>query len=172
MAESTADWHFNEARPLPRPGVSSEAGRRLRRIERLAWLLDRSIPVGKWRIGLDPILGVLPGLGDWLGALLSLYVLYESARLGVHGGVLGRMTGNILIETIIGAVPVVGDLFDFVWRANTRNLALLQTHYRPGQSPRSLGWVGAVVGAVALGVLALVGFLGYLVVKAIMALWN
>lgn len=171
MAESTADWHFNEARPWPRPAESGEAARRLRRIERLAWVLDRSIPIGKWRIGLDPILGVMPGLGDWLGAVLSLYVLYESARLGVRGGVLSRMTANILVETIIGAVPVLGDLFDFVWRANTRNVALLQAHYRPGQSPRSLGWVVATVVIVAIAVLALVSVLAYLAVKAVLALW-
>jgi hypothetical protein len=167
MADSTADWHFNEARPMQQLAPSHDAARRLRRIERLAWVLDRSIPLGKWRIGLDPILGLMPGFGDWMGAALSLYVLYESARLGVRGAVLGRMTGNILVETIIGAVPVVGDLFDFAWRANTRNIALLHRHYHPERAPRSLGWVGAVVGVVALCIFALIGLLAYLLVSAI-----
>lgn len=165
MAESPAKWHFDEARPLPPVEISDEAERRLRRVNRLAWVLDRSIPLGKWRIRLDPILGILPGFGDWIGAGLSLYVLYEGARLGMRGGVLARMTANILVETIVGTVPVVGDLFDFAWRANTRNMFLIRQHYRPGQAPRSMGWVWAVMGGVSLGVLTLVGTLGYFVVQ-------
>jgi hypothetical protein len=167
MAESTAGWHFQESRPTSPTSAAPEARRRLRRIERLAWILDRSIPLGKWRIGLDPLLGLMPGWGDGLGAVLSLYVLYESARLGVRGGVLSRMAGNILLETIIGAVPVVGDLFDFAWRANTRNIALLHRHYDPNRTPRSVGWVWAVVGLVALGVIALIAVLAYLVLQGI-----
>lgn len=151
---------------------SDDAERRLRRLSRLAWLLDRSIPLGKWRIGVDPILGLVPGLGDWLGALLSLYFLYESARLGVRGGVLARMTTNILVETVVGALPVVGDLFDFAWQANARNLRLLQRHYDPDLEPRSLRGVMLAVGIVALGVMALVTALAYVVVRTIMGLWN
>lgn len=151
---------------------SNDAERRLRRLSRLAWLLDRSIPLGKWRIGVDPILGLVPGLGDWLGALLSLYFLYESARLGVRGSVLARMTTNILVETVVGALPVVGDLFDFAWQANARNLRLLQRYYDPDLEPRSLRGVMLTVGIVALGVMALVTALAYVVVRAIMGLWN
>lgn len=114
----------------------------------------------------------MPGFGDWTGAVLSLYVLYEGARLGMGGGVLARMTANILVEMIVGAVPVAGDFFDFVWRANTRNIALIHRHYRPGLPPRSLGWIVAVIGGVALSVLALAGTLAYLVVRAIIGLWS
>lgn len=171
MAESTTDFHPGEAMPIPRPQAGADATRRLRRIERLSFVLDRSIPIGRWRIGLDPILGVLPGFGDWIGALLSLYVLYEGARLGVRGGVLVRMTLNILVETMVGAVPVLGDVFDFVWQANTRNMALIRRHYRPGLEPRSLAWVGATVGVAAVLVLALATVLVIFVAKAFMALW-
>jgi hypothetical protein len=144
----------------------------LRRIERLVWLLDRSIPVGKWRIGIDPLLGLIPGLGDWLGAALSLYILYEGARLGLHGAVLVRMTGNILIETIVGAVPVLGDLFDFAWQANTRNLALIKRYYRSDLQPRSLDWVMTTVAVAAAAILAFVALLGYLAVLGLLALFN
>ncbi len=161
---------MGKAVPIRRPGLGGEAARRLQRIDRLAWLLDRSIPLGKWRIGLDPILGLLPGAGDWIGSVLSLYVLYEGARLGVRGTVLARMTANILVETIVGSVPLVGDLFDFAWRANTRNMALIHQHYRPGAEPRSLGWVWAVIGGAAFVVLALAGLLAYVVVKAVIGL--
>jgi hypothetical protein len=106
---------------------------------------------------LDPILGLLPGAGDAIGSGLSLYVLYEGARLGAPGPLLIRLTGNILVETILGAVPLLGDLFDFVWQANTRNLRLLQQHHRADWRPRPLGLVlGSVL---LLGVLLVAGFL-------------
>ena len=82
------------------------------------------------------------------------------------------MTGNILVETLVGAVPVLGDLFDFVWQANTRNLALLRRHYRPELAPRPLRRVLLAVGAAAFAVLALVGVLAYFVVRAIVGLWS
>lgn len=172
MATSTAHWHGGEARSGPWVHATGGAERRWRRLERLAWIMDRSIPIGRWRIGLDPILGLIPGLGDWVGAVLSLYVLYEGARLGVRGGVLARMTGNILVETIVGAIPVLGDLFDFAWQANTRNLALLRRHYQPGLAPRSLRRVLLTVGAAAFAVLLLIGALAYFFVRAIVGLWN
>ncbi len=172
MAGTTTDFHFGDAVPMPRSRPGTDAARRLQRIDRLAWVLDRSIPIGRWRIGLDPILGLLPGLGDWIGAMLSLYVLYEGARLGVRGGVLARMTLNILVETIVGAVPVLGDLFDFAWKANSRNMALVRRHYRPGLEPRSLAWVWATVGVAALLVLALAVGIVVLVVNAFAGLWR
>ncbi|MDO8542261.1 MAG: DUF4112 domain-containing protein [Opitutaceae bacterium] len=141
------------------------AAKRLRRLRGLAWFLDRSIPIGRWRIGVDPILGLLPGAGDWLGAVLSLYVLYEGARLGMPRGVLTRMGGNILVETIVGAVPVLGDLFDFAWQANTRNLALIERHYHPGFEPRSLGRIWFAVALFGVLVMALLAALIYAAVK-------
>lgn len=130
------------ATPLPPESLPADAAMRLRRLRTLSWLLDRSIPVGRWRIGLDPIIGLLPGAGDWIGALLSFYVLYEGARLGMPVGVLCRMAGNILAETIVGTVPFLGDLFDFVWQSNTRNLALIEQHYRPDFRARPLRKIG------------------------------
>jgi hypothetical protein len=155
---------------VPRSAPENSAEQRLRRLERLAWILDRSIPVGNARIGLDPIIGLLPGLGDWIGAMLSVYVLYEGARLGAPTPILLRMTGNILIEAIIGAVPVAGDFFDFVWQANARNMALIRRHHDGKWKPRSLRGVWIAVLAVALLVLSLVVGLSYLVIRAIMSL--
>ncbi len=152
--------------------AGSTAERRLRRLRGLAWVLDRSIPLGRWRIGLDPILGLLPGAGDWIGAVLSLYVLYEGARVGTPKSVLARMAGNILVETVVGSVPVLGDLFDFAWQANMRNLALVEQHYRPGIEPRSLGWVWvaiAVFALIVIGLLAGLVYLAFHVLKTIAA---
>ena len=159
--------------PIPREPPPPEAERRLRRLRSLAWFLDRSIPLGrKWRIGVDPIIGLIPGVGDWLGALLSLYVLYEGARLGVPAGVLARMAGNILLEAMVGAVPVLGDLFDFAWQANVRNVDLVEQHYRPSLRGRTLRRVWIAVAVFALLLLGLLGMLVYVVARGVVALFH
>jgi hypothetical protein len=148
-----------------------EAERRLRRLRALAWFLDRSIPLGgNWRVGLDPILGLFPGIGDWLGALLSCYIVYEAGRLGVPTSALVRMGGNILIEAAIGTVPLLGDLFDFAWQANMRNLALVERHYRPGLEPRSLQRLWFALAAIVLVLLAAIVGLVFLAAKVVNAL--
>ena len=113
---------------------------RLARMRRLAWVMDRSIPIGGGRrIGLDPLLGLWPGAGDAVGAVISLYVVYEAARLGLPLRVLGRMIGNIGIEALVGTVPLLGDIFDAVWGANMRNVRLVNQHYRPEKPDRPSG---------------------------------
>jgi Domain of unknown function (DUF4112) len=105
---------------------SADTNARLQRIRSLAWLLDNSIPLpGGYRIGVDALIGLVPGLGDALGAVLSAYIINEARILGAPRSILMRMTGNVLIETAIGAIPFAGDLFDAAFKANSRNLALL-----------------------------------------------
>src|SRR6056297_126310 len=100
---------------------------RLARLRRLAHVLDSSVPLpGGYRIGIDGIIGLIPGIGDAAGALLSSYILLESHRLGVSTRVLMRMAFNVLVEAVVGLIPVAGDLFDFAWKANHRNVALLE----------------------------------------------
>lgn len=143
-AASTGD-----AYPIPKP----EPHWRLVRLRRAAWLLDRSIPLGGgYRIGLDPLIGLIPGAGDWIGALLSLYFIYEAARLGLPLKILARMSANVALESFLGLVPVIGDLFDFVWQANVRNLRLVEQHYRPALPSRSLRkvWLALTVFSVLL----------------------
>lgn len=140
---------------------SPEAAARLRRLRRVAWIMDRSIPIGgKWRIGLDPLLGLVPGLGDWLGSLVSIWVLYEATRLGLPLRVLARMGVNVAVEAAFGSVPVFGDIFDAAWQANQRNLVLVERHYDARQRPRSLrkiAWAfGLVAGLFLLGTAVLV----------------
>jgi hypothetical protein len=116
-----------------------EAARRLEGIRRLSWLLDRSIPIGGGRrIGIDPIIGLIPGVGDWLGAAISLWLIFQAIRMGLPLSVLGRMGINVAIEATLGAIPVLGDLFDAAWQANHRNLRLVERHYDPRREPRSL----------------------------------
>jgi hypothetical protein len=149
-----------------------EAARRLRRLRVMAWLLDRSIPIGGGRrIGLDPILGLIPGVGDWLGAVLSSWLVYEAMRLGVPVRVLARMGVNIAIDAAVGVVPLLGDIFDATWQANQRNLRLVERHYDPRRTPRSLRGVAVVfLGVVAL-ILAALGVLATLLARMIWALF-
>ena len=156
--------------PIPRPVPSGDAAKRLGRLRSLAWFLDRSIPIGKWRIGVDPLIGLLPGAGDWIGALLSVYVVYEGARLGLPMRVLGRMGGNVLVETIFGAVPVLGDLFDFAWQANARNVALIEENYRPGMRARGLRKLWLALLMFTLVILGISAALIYFAFKALAAL--
>jgi hypothetical protein len=109
----------------------------LERLRSLAWLLDESIPLpGGYRIGIDAIVGLVPGFGDAVGALLSAYIINEARRLGAPRSVLLRMGGNVLLEAVIGAVPLAGDLFDAAFKANMRNLALLEHYQRDPVSSR------------------------------------
>lgn len=150
-----------KVRPGTPPGVVSS----LERIKRLAWLLDNSLPIPGtgWRIGLDPILGLIPGLGDFLGAAFSGWILLEGERLGAGRATLFRMLWNVVVETVVGAVPILGDLFDAGWKANARNVALLERHLAtPGvQRKRDRAFIAVLVGGLLAGTagLAAAGFL-------------
>lgn len=98
----------------------------IERMQVVADLLDASfrVPGTDFRFGIDPVIGLLPGVGDTLTAGLSLYIVVEAARLGVPAWTLARMLGNIAIDAVVGAVPLVGDLFDARFKANRRNVAL------------------------------------------------
>jgi len=103
---------------------------RLARLRRLAYWLDEGIrlPGTSFRIGLDPIIGLLPGVGDITGAILAGGILVEAVRRGASRFTLSRMAYNIVLDTVFGAIPIVGDAFDVVWKANRRNIELLDRH--------------------------------------------
>lgn len=155
--------------PDPRPPQRQAAVRA--RLKRLAWLLDSAIPLpGGYRIGLDGLIGLVPGLGDVVAALLSSYIVVEAARLRVPASVLLRMGLNVALELIIGAVPVAGDLFDFAFKANERNVRLLEASQGPPEQVQALrrrsGWTVAT----ALAVPALVLLLALALVIGLVAL--
>jgi hypothetical protein len=102
----------------------------LSRARTLTRLLDSvaRVPGTGFRFGLDPLLGLVPGLGDMTGAALSGYLVLLASRHGAPRAVIVRMLGNVAIDTLVGTVPVLGDLFDAGWKSNTRNLALLEQH--------------------------------------------
>ena len=102
----------------------------LERLEALAHLLDTAvvIPGTNFRFGADAIIGLVPGIGDAITTAISAYIVYEARRIGVPRHVLIRMIGNVALDGLVGAVPLVGDLFDTMWRANVRNVRLLRKH--------------------------------------------
>ncbi len=117
------------ARPHLGPiGTSMEA--RLVRLRRLAWLIDGAfrLPFTRFRFGLNSLIGLTPAAGDVFLAAVSLYIVNEARLLGVPTPLLVTMIRNVAIEAIGGAVPIVGDLFDVAFKANLRNLAIIEQH--------------------------------------------
>ena len=105
-------------------------------------------PGTKFRFGLDPIIGLLPGLGDTASAIVSALALIQAARRGVPKILLARMSLNILINELVGIIPGIGDAFSFWFKSNTRNYRLLQEHIGQPARSRKSDWVfvGAVLG--------------------------
>jgi hypothetical protein len=110
--------------------MTSKPNESLRRVRAVATVLDDAvrIPGTNIRFGIDPLVGLVPGLGDLLGGAASAYIILEAARAGAPASVLLRMAANVGIDTLVGALPVVGDLFDFAWKSNARNVRLLARH--------------------------------------------
>jgi hypothetical protein len=100
----------------------------LERLDTLATLLDTAlvIPGTNIRFGLDGLIGLIPGIGDMITTALSAYLVYEAHRLGAPTHLLMRMIANVALDGVVGAVPLVGDAFDVLWRANRRNIRLLR----------------------------------------------
>lgn len=101
-----------------------------RRVEALEQLLERSftIPGINRTVGLDAIAGLVPVLGDLITAAMGAYIVWEGRNLGMSKWQLGRMAANIAFDTAIGAVPLAGDLFDLMFRSNSRNLRIIRKH--------------------------------------------
>lgn len=108
----------------------------LQKIRKITNLLDSAIgiPGTKFRIGLDPILGLFPGGGDLIGGIISAYMIYLAAHFGLKKEEIGKMAGNVAIETIIGSIPLIGDIFDAYFKANIRNLKILENHIEQSNS--------------------------------------
>ncbi|MDX2228655.1 MAG: DUF4112 domain-containing protein [Leptolyngbyaceae cyanobacterium bins.349] len=117
----------------------------LRRIRTMAHLLDNAlaIPGTKFRVGIDPLLSLFPGAGDWLSTLISAYIVLESLRFGLPRQILLKMMSNLFLDAAGGTIPVAGDLFDVTWKANHRNLMLLEAHLQDPlpQRPADRGFV-------------------------------
>ena len=102
----------------------------LEELDRLAALMDTAVrvPVIGYRIGLDGLLGLIPGIGDAATLVPAGYILYKARKMGVPNGVLMHMAANVGVDALIGSVPLIGDLFDFAFKSNRRNIDLLRRH--------------------------------------------
>jgi len=101
-----------------------------RRIEAMEQLLERSftVPGVNYKIGLDSVAGLVPVVGDFVTAAMGMWLVWEAKNLGLPKWKLWRMTGNVAFDTAVGAVPVVGDAFDFLFRSNSKNLKIVKRH--------------------------------------------
>jgi hypothetical protein len=135
------------------PAIAAREQARRERLRRWSHLLDACfrIPGTRIRFGLDPILGVFPGIGDLATPAFSMLLLLHACRLRIPRIVQARMVLNVVIDMVVGAVPIAGDLFDAGWKANLRNLRLLEAHARADREPSAGDWLFVV------GLLALIG---------------
>ncbi|MCC5627229.1 DUF4112 domain-containing protein [Nostoc sphaeroides CHAB 2801] len=144
----------------------------LKRLRQLSRLLDNVITIPGTQIGfgLDPIIGLIPIGGDFLGIMFSSYIILEAARLGVSRATLGKMVLNVIVDGLVGAVPVLGDFFDFTWRANTNNIKLLEDYLKfPSQQKSADKWF---IFGVLVGLLLIAIVLVALPVILVRMLWN
>lgn len=138
-----------------RPRASATAD-----IELLAWLLDNSIPIlgtGR-RIGLDALVGLIPGAGDLVSAGLGLLVVARAMQRGLPTVVLARMLANVALDFAIGAIPIAGDLFDFAYKSNARNVGLLRRYAETPNTSTTGQWLffGGLLAVVGLAAFAFV----------------
>jgi hypothetical protein len=117
-------------------------------------VLDAAIPIPgtKYSFGIDAVIGLVPGLGDAVGVVFASVIMYQAFRLGASKRLLTRMLYNVGVDGILGAIPLLGDWHDVVWKANLKNVDLLERHLQqPDETARASGWflmvvLGAVVG--------------------------
>jgi hypothetical protein len=144
--------------------------RGLETLRNVAQMLDSAfvVPGTSYRFGLDPILGLVPGLGDLVSPLFTIGILWQARELALPRVVQLRMIFNVAIDSLVGVVPLVGDLFDFAWKANKMNLALLERHAQE-ERPASAGdWLFVILMVALLVLVAVIPFviIGWLGAKA------
>lgn len=141
---------------------------RLKRLRQISQLLDGAIviPGTKQRIGLDPILGLIPGGGDTVSAALSGYIIIEAARMGLPREALMRMVSNLVLDTVVGSVPVLGDIFDVFSKANLRNMQIVESH---AQAPTPSAKADKLfIGLLIVGLISFALAVGFITV----AIWS
>ena len=149
---------------------SGNAAVRLRHLHRFAHWLDDAVklPGIPVRVGVDSIIGLVPGLGDAAGAILGAWILVEAVRLRASRATLVRIFYNIAVDALGGATPLLGDVFDVVWKANLRNVALLERHLAdPARAGKADRRFVVVLCAAVLGLCAALAAAGALLVAAL-----
>lgn len=145
----------------------------IKRLRRISHVLDNAIPIPgtNFRFGIDSILGLIPGGGDTVAAFFSAYIIWEAAILGLPKEILIRMFSNILFDTFVGSVPIAGDLFDVAWKANARNVALLEEYLQlPGSNEKPDKWFLFILLIGLILFVAVVGTISILIISFLFSL--
>ena len=133
-------------------------------VRHLAYLMDGAIPIGRWSIGLDPLIGMVPGIGDLVGALISLVIVARAVQTGIPRIAVARMLANITIDTLVGSIPLFGDAFDFAFKYNLKNLKIYEESLLDRRASTVRHWwffavmflvIAAGFAAIAVGLFAL-----------------
>jgi hypothetical protein len=142
-------------------------------VEEISRIMDSGFrfPGTNFRFGLDPIIGLIPGVGDIASYAVSAVLVYIMAKYGVSGRVVVLMALNITLDATIGSIPVIGAIFDFFYKANDRNIRLLKKHYHEGKYQGSGAGTLITIGIVLLLFFILLIYLSYLLVKFIIGLF-
>jgi hypothetical protein len=129
------------------------------------------VPGTKFRFGLDPLIGLIPGIGDTSSALVSAFALIQAVRLGVPKILLMRMALNILVNEVIGVIPIIGDAFSFWFKSNARNYEIIKNHRLGPSVARRSDWLFVVAVLVLLVVIVCAGIaISFLILGAIVRL--
>ena len=140
----------------------------------IAFIMDDvlRVPGTKFRFGLDPLIGLVPGIGDTSSALVSAFALIQAVRLGVPKILLTRMAFNILVNEVIGVIPVIGDAFSFWFKSNARNYEIIKTHRLGPSVARRSDWLFVIGVLVVLFVVVAVGIaISFLILGAMVRLF-
>jgi hypothetical protein len=159
--------------PLRRLELAEERAESLDELRRYAWILDSlfELPVVKVRFGLDAIAGLVPGLGDLTTPIFSSYLLLQALRMRVPKVILLRMLFNVGLDALVGLVPILGDLFDIGFKANMRNMALIERHADPLRAPTRSDYLfvwAIIASVVAIAMLPIILFVVLLYVSGIL----
>ena len=121
-------------------------------LRKFAFLMDQAFPIPgtSIRVGFDAVLGLIPGIGDVIGAVLSTWIIAGALRHRVPARIIARMVLNVAIDLMFGAVPVAGDVFDFLFEENMKNMRLLEQHRDRRRPPRSTAQIAFVLGAIIM----------------------
>jgi hypothetical protein len=127
-------------------------------IANLAYLMDGAIPIGRWSIGIDPLLGLIPGIGDLIGALIAMIIVMRAVQAGIPRIAVARMMANITVDTLIGSIPLFGDAFDFAYKSNLKNLRIYEESLTDRRAATVRNW-GFFIALALIAVAAVAGIL-------------
>jgi hypothetical protein len=137
-------------------------------MQHLAYMMDGAIQIGPWSVGLDPLIGLVPGFGDLIGAMISMLIVARAVQAGIPRVAIARMVTNIAMDTLVGSIPIFGDAFDFAYKSNLKNVRIYEEALYEGRGATARHWgfflclflvVAAIGAAMVYGIIALVHLL-------------